>query len=155
MTEVVYSRSRNPLSAGRLHQNPRIFAAIVPEATAVFIDGDWPDVEGAYVAAGVPVSHIDAAGNILNTAEPTRASTLAEVMPDFAAPKTDADRAHVEIPANWRDLPWSAAGEALSLRRLANRLSDEPVLKKADALAVIEAEARRRSLVGLVHMDAD
>lgn len=47
----------------------------------------------------------------------------------------------IEIPSDWRDLPWP------KLRSLAASLStaDAPVINKADAVARIEAEIERRS----------
>jgi hypothetical protein len=44
----------------------------------------------------------------------------------------------VEIPANWRDLPWQ------ELRALAAKVSPDPVGNKESCLAAIEAELARR-----------
>jgi hypothetical protein len=53
--------------------------------------------------------------------------------------------APVEIPENWRDLPWIPkvkGGE--SLRTVASLLTDKPLKNKAEAFALIDAEVARR-----------
>lgn len=49
-----------------------------------------------------------------------------------------ADQAQVEIPDDWRDLPWA------QLRSLASKVSNDPVRDKDGAVAAVEAELARR-----------
>ena len=67
-------------------------------------------------------------------------------MADAATPSlSPADRAAVPIPENWRDLPWIARADAVSIRSIAALVSDTPVRNAADAKAAIEAELARRA----------
>lgn len=52
---IIYGQSRPARLGGRQWRNGRLFQTIVPSATAVFLDGDFPAVRRAYEAAGVPV----------------------------------------------------------------------------------------------------
>ena len=56
--QVVYSTELVTHLDGREYRNPRHFLAPVPEATKVYIAGDWPSVVRAYEKAGVPVAPI-------------------------------------------------------------------------------------------------
>jgi hypothetical protein len=58
--------------------------------------------------------------------------------PTRSTAETPAERAAVEIPATWRDLPWP------KLRSLASKVCDEPISNRNVALAAIEAELQRR-----------
>ncbi|MNY01605.1 hypothetical protein D3C86_1341460 [compost metagenome] len=53
--QIVYGQSRPARLGHRQWRNGRLFQAVEPGATAVFLDGDFPAVRRAYVAAGVPV----------------------------------------------------------------------------------------------------
>lgn len=120
MTELVYSQTRQP--GGRKQINPRFFTGPLPEVSTVYLDGDWPRIAEAYEREGVKVLRLDAA--------PVLAPVLAEVQP--AEP--------VFIPADWRELGWSQPDErGLTLRSLASRVSDAPIINKAQAVAAIEA----------------
>ena len=55
-----------------------------------------------------------------------------------ATTETPAERAAVEIPATWRELPWP------KLRSLASKVCDEPISNRNVALAAIEAQLQRR-----------
>ena len=48
----------------------------------------------------------------------------------------------IAIPDDWQALAWP------KLRSLASQLSDEPIAKKADALAAITAEINKRAAKG-------
>ncbi len=130
--KIIYSRAPVHISRGELYQNPRHFSGPVQGASAVVIHGSFPGIEGAYIAAQVPVQVIGGA-----PAEPVQFAMGA------------AEREHggdVAIPADWRDLPWTQPeGEGHSLRGLASSVSDAPVLTKAQAIEAIEAELARRA----------
>jgi hypothetical protein len=56
---IVYSRTKVQGAAYRPDVrvlNPRFFTEVSPKATAVFINGDYPDIRAAYGAAGIPVA---------------------------------------------------------------------------------------------------
>jgi hypothetical protein len=133
---LFYSRS-GELPDGFARRNPRHFGgAAEPNVERVLIDGDWPAVTEAYVAAGVPVEQLvpaDAPAPAPVVENPTRFSLSPEA------------RAEVEIPDAWRELPWVGPSDAMTLRSLGARLSDKPVLNKAQAAAAIEAELQRRA----------
>lgn len=54
-------------------------------------------------------------------------------------PETDATRATVEIPGNWRDLSWQ------DRRSLASKFSPDPIHNGEEANAAIEAELAKRA----------
>lgn len=70
--------------------------------------------------------------------DPVKPTTPAPVLPRPTA-ETPEQRAAVEIPANWRDLPWP------KLRSLASKVSDDPISNRPVAVAAIEAELSRRN----------
>jgi hypothetical protein len=134
--DLIYSQTLHPLSKGRTHRNPRFFTAAESGAATVHVVGDWPNIVGAYEAAGVPVTVVDGLPN-------PPAPAVADVA--IIAGLTAEERAAVDIPADWMDLPWTKGGAAeLNLRRLAMNFSDEPVINKPQAFAVIQAELQRR-----------
>jgi hypothetical protein len=117
------------MGAGRLHLNPRHFGVPEVGATKVFLVGDWPKIEAAYKALGVPVERLDVA--------PAAEAQRTAAMPLPTVP--EAERGAVEIPADWRDLSWP------QVRSLAAQFATEPVLNKAQAVEVVEAELARRT----------
>lgn len=130
MTEAIYSRERHPLMEGRLYRNPRFFDGIEQGVKRVLIDGDYPEITAAYVAAGVPVSRID----------PLTVTGPATLLPPH-------EPGAIVIPEDWRELAWTqkAGEDGTSLRALASAISDAPVTNKADAFEVIEGELARRA----------
>lgn len=52
---LFYSQTRRPPSQGMEFRNPRLFSAPEPMVSKVIIDGHWPKVEAAYLAAGAKV----------------------------------------------------------------------------------------------------
>jgi hypothetical protein len=56
MSKLFYGRFKHPEMKGRKFQNARYFNEVDPKATDVMIDGDWPNIEAAYKAAGVKVT---------------------------------------------------------------------------------------------------
>jgi hypothetical protein len=67
-----------------------------------------------------------------------KATTLAPV-PTRPTEETPEQRAAVEIPADWRELPWPR------LRSLASKVCDDPISNRPVAVAAIEAELSRRN----------
>lgn len=119
---IVYTRERHQAAEGQQVQNPRFFTAPVAGAKQVTVIGDYPRIVKAYGEVWVPVT-------VIGVEVPSLDMLF---LPDVEAP--------LEIPADWRDLPWvQKGGEGLTLRRLATSVSGAPVLNKADAVAVIEA----------------
>lgn len=55
MTEIVYASWRVPEAEGRAFRNPRFFDKPEPNASKVFVAGNWPKVERAYRMAGIPI----------------------------------------------------------------------------------------------------
>jgi hypothetical protein len=70
--------------------------------------------------------------------ESVKATTLAPV-PTRPTAETPEQRAAVEIPADWRELPWP------KLRSLASKVCDDPISNRPVAVAAIEAELASRS----------
>src|SRR5690606_28092713 len=102
------------------------------DVSKVFIVGDWPKIEAAYKAIGVPVERLDAPP----VEKPVSAT---KPSPDLVPALTAEERSKIEIPADWRDLQWSKPNaDGLTLRGLASKFSDEPVINKDQAVAVIE-----------------
>lgn len=139
--QVVYSRARTPLAAGRRFHNPRFFKAPVEGATVVLLTEDLPDIARAYEALGVCVLRVDAEGNTIAPAFPVPVQVPVGLCADPAA-----DVGAVFIPDDWRDLPWSGKTDAgITLRALAAMVSPTPVINKHDAMTAIEAELLRRA----------
>lgn len=134
MTEIVYSQTRHPLCEGRQRLNPRFFAGVQEGASAVFVVGDFPKIVDAYTAAGVLVT-------VEGGALPPKPLPAA---PASLTPVSD-EPGTIAIPDDWRSLPYTGKSHALTLRQLAALVSDEPVLTKVQAIAVIEAELERRA----------
>lgn len=72
-------------------------------------------------------------------AERAKASGASPPPPANGGAETDATRDAVEIPAEWRDLPWP------DLASLASRVSPTPIKNKAGAVAAIDAALARRA----------
>lgn len=137
--EIVYSRQTHDFAKGRAYSNPRFFTTPRSGVTKVYIAGHYPNIEQAYKNLGVPVERIDEeamleTGEVVITAEPHPMTGKPE---DHNQP----NYSNVEIPEDWRDLPW--VGDP-SIRTLASRLSDSHIINKAQAVAVITAELARR-----------
>jgi hypothetical protein len=124
--DLVYGRTLRPEMEGKAFRNARFFTAPEEKASTVYLDGDYPQVENAYLSKGVKVLHLDAA------------------LPSSAVfhqrPAGDVTEEKVFIPADWRELPWSQRDErGYSLRSLASEVSAGPVINKDEAFAAIEA----------------
>lgn len=120
--ELIYSQTRRKILKGQSFRNPRFFTGAEEGVSKVWIDGDWPKIEAAYADAGVRTLRLD---NV--------PAAVSFVLPE-------PEREEIEIPADWRDLPWTQPDErGLSLRRLAASVSDVPVINKAQAVEAIEA----------------
>ena len=52
---LFYSQDRRPTDERQQFRNPRCFQAPEPMVSKVIIDGHWPKVEAAYLAAGAKV----------------------------------------------------------------------------------------------------
>lgn len=133
--EIIYSRQNSDFVKGKVYANPRFFSTPRADAGKVFIIGDWPQVEAAYKARGVPVVILP------DGLEPAlQVSELAARRPP--QPPPPKPHPEVDIPETWQDLPWVGGEE--SLRKLAGQLTEQPVINKAQAFAVITAELARR-----------
>lgn len=144
--ELIYSQQSTDYMPGKAYANPRHFSTPREGVTKVYLVGDWPLVREAYEAIDVPVEQLDeakarcAAAGIPGPAQPQTQA------PASLTPTAPSDvRGSIEIPADWKALPWTAKGGAPSLRSLASKLSETPVLNKAQGEAAIEAELARRA----------
>lgn len=138
--ELTYSQQAGDFIKGRAYSNPRFFSTPRSGVSKVFIVGDWPDIVAAYTALGVPVERLDQA--------PAAVATVA-----VPAPAAPVDTGSVQIPDDWRDLPWSRGNGGLTLRGMASSVSPVPVINSAMAIAAIEAELKNRAL-DVPHDDA-
>jgi hypothetical protein len=134
--ELIYSRQATGFVPGRAYSNPRFYTRPREGVTKVYLVGDWPKIEADYKALGVPVERLDAPPALDDS---TRDTVVRNGAARFVSDVPQDERAAIEIPADWSGLSWPA------LRGLATKLSDTPVLNKADATAAIEAELARRS----------
>lgn len=133
--ELVYAREAHALKGGQAQRNPRFFAGPEDGVSRVVLVGDWPGIEDAYLARGVPVTHY---GRPELDRKPAATGPIA---------KQADNPASVDIPADWIDLPWTRADEGqTSLRHLASAISAEPVINRTQAKAAIRAELARREL---------
>lgn len=130
--EIHYSQQADGFVEGRAYANPRFFSTPRNGATKVYIYGEYPNIEAAYLACDVEVVRVD----------PAPPSHVAATVTISTARPEDA--ASVEIPANWRDLPWTQ-GDGLTLRALASSISPTPVLNKKQAAAAVGGELVRRA----------
>lgn len=138
--ELIYSRQATDFLPGRAYSNPRFFIGPRSGVDRVYIVGDWPQIRAAYEALGVPVEQLDETGAVRPAA---KADPGAVEPPPALTPVASADeRSDIEIPADWRDMPWTGKGH--SLRALAAKFSDAPVINKDQAVAAVEAELARR-----------
>jgi len=106
----------------------------------VFPKGEWVTVsDGAHKLLGNPVFEVekDKPAKAVK-AEVTPAPEPAE-NPHPRTSETPEERALVDIPEGWSDMPWFA------IKSLAAKLTDEPVTDKPFAIAAIEAEIERRN----------
>ncbi len=139
--ELIYSQQSSDYIAGRAYSNPRFFSSARSGVSKVFIVGDWPNIEEAYTALGIPVEKVELASVVAHS----NPGPMVEPAEPVASTLTDEERAAVEIPADWADLSWSKPNDdGVSLRGLASKLSATAVLNKADAIAAIQAELDRR-----------
>jgi hypothetical protein len=138
--ELVYSRQSTGFLPGVAYSNPRFFTSPREGVTKVYLVGDWPNIRAAYEARGVPVEQAEPGTKIGDAAGPKPVSA-----PRHLTPGVDPDtRAQTHIPDNWRELPWTGPADTLTLRQLGALVSPTPVLRKAEAVAAIEAELERR-----------
>jgi len=120
--KVFYGSNAERKPQGAIFRNARFFETRLPDATTVYLDGDYPEIETAYRAADVQVIRLDA------------------VAPAPLEPGEDLPVNPVSIPADWRELPWTHAADerGLTLRGLAAEVSEEPIRSKDEAVAAIE-----------------
>ena len=132
--EIHYSQQSTDFVKGRAYGNPRFFSTPRADAVRVHIYGDWPNIEAAYLAIGVPVEKVGS----------TPVAKPASVAPIKTA--TPVDAAAVVIPAGWRELPWSKPNaDGLTLRGLAASVSPVPVTNGDAARAAIGNEIISRA----------
>jgi hypothetical protein len=124
--DLVYGRTLRPEMEGKAFRNARFFTAPEEKASTVYLDGDYPQIESAYLAKGVKVLHLDAA------------LPLPAVF--HQRPAGDVTEEKVFIPADWRELPWSQPDErGLTLLGVAKDVGATGVINKAQATEAIEA----------------
>lgn len=118
--ELTYTARWTGFERGKRYANPRFFSTPRRGVTRVYIEGNWPNVVKAYEAMGVPVE-------VVSDAPP-----MPEPLPPISA-------SGVEIPANWRDLPWSRPSEpgGMTLRGLVKAIGGTAV-NSAEARELIE-----------------
>jgi hypothetical protein len=150
--ELVYSNQRTGYEAGRRYANPRFFSTPRAGVSKVIVIGDWPKVVDAYTKLGIPVvvaqnpSDLAKGGRKAVPKPPTTPETP-NARPEPTVPETAylrtaeprAEQEAVEIPDNWRDLPWPQR------KSLASRVTDTPVVNGEIANRAIEEELQRRS----------
>lgn len=121
--ELIYTNRLMGLDPAKVWANGRFFTSCRSGVTRVFLDGNFPDIRLAYEAIGVPVERYEP--------EPI------EEPPPVSA-------AGVDIPADWRDLPWTRAAEpgGLTMRGLVSQIGGKAV-NRADAIEIIEAAIAR------------
>jgi hypothetical protein len=135
--ELIYSQQDSGFVKDRAYSNPRFYTTPRQGVSKVYLVGDWPKIEADYKALGVPVERLDVA---------PKAEPPATAKPTSEAVPVD-DRGSVYIPEDWRELKYTGPADAgLTLRALAALVSDTPVKNKAEAVAAIEAELKRREL---------
>lgn len=59
--ELIYSQQSSDFVPGRAYSNPRFFTTPRVDVAKVYLVGDWPKIQDAYEALGVPVERLDAA----------------------------------------------------------------------------------------------
>ena len=57
--ELIYSQQATDFAEGRAYSNPRFFSSARSGVSKVFLVGDWPNIQAAYEAMGVPVERLD------------------------------------------------------------------------------------------------
>lgn len=127
--ELIYSQQRTDFIEGRAYSNPRFFTSPRQGVTKVYLVGDWPKVEAAYKALGVPVEQLDPSMAVGAPEPPVLPKMLAHA----------EDPGSVDIPEDWGGLDWP------DLRALAQKLTAEPVINAAQAAGVVAAEIARRN----------
>lgn len=132
--ELVYAREAQALKGGQAQRNPRYFTQPEDGVSRVVLVGDWPEIEDAYLARGVAVSH---------HGRPELDRKPAAIGP---ITKQAEDPASIVIPDDWQSLPWSQKGRGTSLRTLAAAICPDPIINKPQAFAAITAELARRAL---------
>lgn len=134
---LYYGRTRAETMGDRVFRNARFYVAPEAGARSVVVDGDWPHIVADYAAMRVPVEIL--------SGEPERPARTVE--PNmFTNVLTADERAAVEIPDGWRDLPWTRPAEegGITLRGLGAKFSSG-VLNREQAIAAVEAELERRA----------
>jgi hypothetical protein len=143
--EVIYSQQSGDFIEGRAYSNPRFFTTPRSGVSKVYLVGDWPNIEAAYAAIGVPVERLDPVAAISTVDPKDLALPASPIVPAVTA----EERAKTYIPEDWQNLPWTGAADAgLTLRSLAAILSDTPVLNKGQAKKAVQAEIDRRAKAG-------
>ena len=138
--EIYYSQQSSDFIKGRAYGNPRFFSTPRTDVSKVFLVGDWPKIRAAYEAMGVPVEQIGAS-------EASAKASAPPMIPTSVATVLTADeRAAVEIPDGWRELPWTRPAEegGATLRGLSAKFA-AGVLNREQAFAAVEAELDRRA----------
>jgi hypothetical protein len=105
MNEYVYATQRTPLCTGRVFRNPRFFQACEPDATKVYLIGDWPKVKAAYRAAGIVV---------VETESPSAIPIIPPALAQSIA-KSQGASEEIEICDNISEFPPSPTGSLAAM----------------------------------------
>lgn len=144
MKEIVYSTQASNFLKGRIYGNPRHFSTPRDGVSKVYVVGYWPEVVAAYRSIGVVVhvvEEVDYFGDpqAIFGDDNQQAAPKEKQQPE----RNLADLAAIEIPENWKEMPWVGND---GLRNLAQKFSDDQILNKGQATAAIRAELKRRGL---------
>lgn len=109
--ELIYTTQRTGFVPGKAYANARYFAGIRADVTRVVVIGHHPHIVAAYEAAGIEVE-------VVGQAEPVVPKILQAPLVSEARPPA------VDIPDNWRDLPWSRPAQpgGMTMRGLVKQL---------------------------------
>lgn len=122
--KLFYGANTERMPEGATFRNHAFFDGVAdPDASTVYLEGDYPRIQEAYEAKGVSVVRLDGV------------SPPAD--PEAQFPVDPAEQPL--IPADWRNLPWTQPDErGLTLKGLASQVSENTIRSKDDAVAAIE-----------------
>lgn len=157
--EIIYCNQKTGFLPGHRYANPRFFQGVRQDITSVIVVGSWKDIAAAYRMAGGVDVHEVADPEELATFLRARKKTEAETAPQKSAlkpilteppqlpqrkPLTEIKPARGRMPvsdaqlAQADEMPWPL------LKDMAASLSDKPIGSRADAMAAVNAERRKR-----------
>lgn len=114
--KLFYGTTTDRRPIGATYRNPRFFQGIDPAASVVYLDGPYPAIASAYLAADVLVVELGA-------------GATGKTAPALLA-----------LPADWRDFDFGKAGtNPYSLKALAEFIAGKSVKSKAEAVKILEA----------------